>query len=80
MTRIVQRPVAVYRWNGMEPEAFRDHDTEYVIVDVLDRWREMGNWWQGEGERLMMRVWTSANDLLDLEGESGEWRIYKIWD
>ncbi|WAH35785.1 DUF6504 family protein [Alicyclobacillus dauci] len=80
MSRIVRRPVAVYRWNGDEPQVFSDRDTQHTVVEVLDRWVEMGNWWQGEGERQMIRVWTNLNALLELELEGGQWYIYKAWD
>ncbi|EJY55267.1 hypothetical protein URH17368_2007 [Alicyclobacillus hesperidum URH17-3-68] len=51
-----------------------------VIVDVIDRWFEMGCWWLGEGERKMMRVWTEDGGLMDLEEDAGQWFIYKVWD
>ncbi|WAH40807.1 DUF6504 family protein [Alicyclobacillus fastidiosus] len=80
MSRIVRRPVAVCKWRDEEPEAFVDHDEVHTILEVLDRWMEMGDWWQGEGERKMLRVWTDHNALLELECTRQAWYIYKVWD
>lgn len=60
--------------------AFVDHDEVHTILEVLDRWLEMGDWWQGEGERTMLRVWTDRNAMLELECTSQAWYIYKVWD
>jgi len=80
VSRIVRRPIAVSRWCDGEPLAFQDQEVVRVIVDVIDRWFEMGCWWLGEGERKMMRVWTEDGGLMDLEEDAGQWFIYKVWD
>ena len=80
MTRIVSRPIAVKQWRNHEPLSFVDGEETHVILNVLDRWMEMGDWWNGEGERQMIRVWTNQSALFDLECTSGQWFIYKVWD
>lgn len=80
MTRLVRRPIAVSAWRGEEPARFVDQAEEHAVELVLDRWLEMGDWWSGEGERRMLRVWTSACALLDLEYARGQWYVYRVWD
>ncbi|MCL6631528.1 MAG: hypothetical protein K6T63_02755 [Alicyclobacillus herbarius] len=80
MTRIVRRPIEVERWYQDLPYQFWDHGTLHQVVDWLDDWSEMGNWWDGEGERQMIRVWTKDGQIFDLEASDGKWWLYKVWD
>lgn len=80
MSRIIHRPIVVHAWNGDEPHAFSNHGERHTIAEIIDRWIEMGNWWQGEGERKMLCVWTDRNALFELQQEERQWFIYKTWD
>jgi hypothetical protein len=79
MTRIVRRPVAVWTDNAGRPQAFRDGERTHRVRAVIDEWREMGAWWDGETESRMWRVDTDEG-VYDLELLDGQWRLYRIWD
>lgn len=80
MSRMIHRLIVVHEWYEDEPRCFSNLDERHTVVEVIDRWMEMGNWWQGEGERKMMCVWTDKNALFELEQEGRQWLIYKTWD
>ncbi|MCL6626424.1 MAG: hypothetical protein K6T68_07525 [Alicyclobacillus shizuokensis] len=80
MTRIVRRPIQIESWCAHVPQQFRDKGTLHRVADWLEVLREMGNWWEGEGERWMIRVMTVDGQIFDLESSDGQWWLYKVWD
>ncbi|WP_035485339.1 hypothetical protein [Alicyclobacillus contaminans] len=80
MSRIVQRPIRIHRWRNGKPLCFSDGPVVHRVREVIDSWSEMGNWWDGEGGRTMLRVWTDAEAAFDLECVEERWFIYRIWD
>jgi hypothetical protein len=80
VSRLVHREVQVQSWRDGEPECFVDGDVVHRVSQVVDRWLEMGNWWDGEGPRTVLRVLTETQFLFDLECVQQRWYIYRIWD
>ena len=39
----------------------------YQVSEILDEWREVGTWWEGEEERLVVRVLTAEGAIFELE-------------
>ena len=54
------------------------------VVRVLERWREIGSWWEAEGgvDRLVFRVLLAGGPVVDLalERTSGEWLLVGVVD
>ncbi len=54
------------------------------IVGLLQRWREVGHWWDGEAcvDRLCFRVELAGGAVVDLvlERPSGEWMVVGVVD
>jgi hypothetical protein len=54
------------------------------VVRVLERWREIGSWWDAEGrvDRLVYRVLLAGGSVVDLalERTSGEWLLMGVAD
>ena len=80
MSRLVHRPVEIQHWHDGEPIRFQDGDVVHNVSEVVDRWMEMGNWWEGEGPRTILRVLTDSQFVFDLECVGQQWYIYRIWD
>lgn len=80
VTKIVHRPIVVERWREGEPYAFSDGQEVHTIQAVIDKWMEMGEWWNDEGSRTLMRVLTVGQELYDLEYNVPHWFIYRVWD
>jgi hypothetical protein len=54
-----------------------------VVVRILDRWREICNWWDEERytDRFVFRVLLSGGAVVDLARErSGEWLLVGVVD
>ncbi len=53
------------------------------VVEILDRWRLVGDWWDEEKhtDRLLFRVLLSGNEVVDLaRARSGEWFLVGVVD
>lgn len=55
-----------------------------LVVRVLERWREIGPWWDAERrvDRLVFRVLLAGGAVVDLalEGTTGEWLVAGVVD
>lgn len=79
LSRLVNRPIQVIVRNGI-PDIVVDADSSSRIIEVIDEWREMGNWIQGEPEHHVWRVVTDNNAIMDIEEVETKWSIYRILD
>lgn len=52
------------------------------VVRVLERWREVGPWWEGGVDRIVFRVLLAGGAVVDLAREriSGEWLLVGVVD
>lgn len=80
MSRLVRRKVTVTKFSGEVPKRFQDGANCHRIEAEIDGWMEMGDWWNGEGSRRLLRVLTDQQQVFDLEQKDGDWYIYKVWD
>lgn len=78
-SRIIDRPVPVEVDAAGRPLALILRGRLRVAA-VLDCWTESGEWWDGEGERLVWRVQTDRGGVCELECRDGQWRLYKEYD
>jgi Domain of unknown function (DUF6504) len=81
MTRLIHRTVSVFSAQpDSTPVSFRDGNEAHIITQVVDCWRESGEWWKGELPRQIWRVCTDKHAVFDLEQVGGDWSIYRVWD
>lgn len=81
MTKLVYRLIQVEAGGIGEPREFQDGEVSHQIQTVIDHWIEMGEWWNGEGNKQLWRVWTHQGGLFDLEcSADARWFIYRVWD
>jgi hypothetical protein len=88
MSRIVNRPITVTLvhdpdW-GMRPSEFVDRGTRYRVVKVVDRWTEVGEWWQQADqfarETVMWRVLDHRHGLFELAQQGQKWMLFRVED
>jgi hypothetical protein len=79
MSRLVQRKIEVHTDKRGDPVAFVDRDVSHVVTQVIDAWRESGEWWKGEPPHHVFRV-MAHDGLYDIEEVGEEWFLYRVWD
>lgn len=67
---LIGKPVPVEADDRGYPRRFFWHRW-YRVVEILDEWRETGAWWDGEEERVVVRVLTAEGALFELERSLG---------
>lgn len=80
MTRLVNRPITIEAWQQDIPMCFRDGTRLHHVTEIVDSWIEMGEWWNGEGERKVFRVRTTEEGWYDIEHTQDTWFLYRVWD
>jgi hypothetical protein len=79
VSRLINRPVRVVERAGV-PLRFRYHG-EHEVVDVVEEWRETGEWWRGEGERRVLRLRTRDGGFFELLFDRREgWILTRAYD
>jgi len=65
-----------------EPVAFVWRTETYHIAEILERWRLVGAWWDGEGEYTFFRVRATSGGFYELcyDHRSREWRLSTVQD
>lgn len=53
------------------------------VADIIDRWKDVGEWWRGETEKYFWRLQLELGQIVEIYQElnkMGTWRFYKMWD
>jgi hypothetical protein len=89
MARRIDEPVHVALGpGGGEPAAFTWAGRRYRVERVEACWKEVGPWWDGEGERTFFRITArlpgppTAPGVYELRFDHGseEWRLHEVVD
>lgn len=82
MAKLINEPVRVHCAQDNTPEAFIWRKRLYRVVEVLSRWQEPADWWNGKPPRLFVRVNARNNSIgayeLYLSGDS--WVLHRVLD
>lgn len=67
---------------GGIPASFRWRGKAHAVRAVLERWKDVGRWWEGEAPKLFFRVETAGGGLWEIYLDTGSqsWFLYKIYD
>ena len=64
------------------PRSFRWRGGLLRVARTAEVWKDVGCWWEGEGEKVFYRLETTDGRLLEvyLERPAGIWRLYRVYD
>ncbi|NLA59275.1 MAG: hypothetical protein GX855_10300 [Firmicutes bacterium] len=80
MARRVNAPIQVF-CQSKQPAAFSWEGRLYTIVQIIESWRERGEWWEKAPEITVYQVMTADQGLYELHHQAtGQWILYKIYD
>ena len=52
-----------------------------AVSEVMEDWRDTGQWWEGEAEKHFYRVAAGCGVYeLCFVPQGGEWTLYKVYD
>ena len=86
MSKYLNEEVVVQTRQG-QPLWLRRDGRRLRVVEVAERWREVGYWWEGEAEKefFLLEVSDAGRGggrayLLYREASSGKWFLYQVFD
>ena len=79
MSKIIDQPVLVLTEKDA-PKRFFWFKRWVNISKILDAWRDVGRWWDGDQEKTFFRVVSSEGGIYEVYSEKGRWNLYKVYD
>ncbi len=70
MARIIEECISV-TLTDKRITSFTWRRRQHQVIEILDAWRERGEWWAGEHARQCYRVRTAGNGVIDLYSKAG---------
>lgn len=81
MSRIINRPVEVVMDDQQSLVRFLWQGRWISVCSIVRMWREIGRWWQGEGESTFYTVISRDLSVYELcKSYKGEWQLVRIYD
>jgi hypothetical protein len=68
MPRLVDQPVVLERTADGRPRMLVLGRRRLVVAARLERWRESGEWWEGETEREVERLLLTDGAVVEVSG------------
>lgn len=82
LSRIYDRPISCTADPDGRPLRFEFRGEPYIVVEILDTWIEVGQWWAGEPETRWFRVQTDDLGVFELYTPTDKqaWHLYRVFD
>ena len=67
---------------GGRPCSFRWRGRHYPIRTILERWKDTGRWWEGEGTKVFLRAGGVHGALWEIYFDTARsaWYLYRVYD
>lgn len=79
MSKIVDQPVLMVA-EKEAPKRFFWFKRWVNVSKVIDKWREIGRWWEDDSEKLFFRVLSFEGGIYEVYTEKKHWNLYKVYD
>lgn len=77
------RPLEDIRLTHGQPRRFRWRGQWYIVADLLDSWREVGEWWKEDSSEFRWwRVQTDDQGVFEIGWREADktWWLGRVWD
>jgi len=68
--------------SGGRPRSFRWRGKHYAIRTIMERWKDTGRWWEGEGTKVFLRAGGADGAIWEIYFDTARstWHLYKVYD
>ncbi len=83
MPRFIERPLEqVGLGPGGRPLFLRWRGRSWRVTRTADVWKDVGCWWEEEGEKVFYRLEVDGGRLFEvyLDRRTGKWFLYRVYD
>jgi len=77
--KIVDQPILVVVEKG-RPKRFFWIKRWINISFIIDKWNEVGRWWENEEEKVFFRVLTFEGSMYEIYSNKKRWSLYRVYD
>lgn len=82
--RLIDRPIQVRKDRKGRPAAFFWRGQRHRVAEILDWWREIGEWWN-TGQLVTHTTYRVVDDAggvyeIDFREPEGRWYLYRVYD
>lgn len=79
MPKIVDQPILMVTESN-RPKRFFWFKRWVNVYRIMDKWKEVGRWWENEQEKLFFRVLSTDGSIYEVYTFKNNWNLYKIYD
>ena len=82
MSKFINEPITVHTENNT-PAAFIWRRRNYRVIEVISRWWEPAQWWDGEDARLLVRLLAinrTTVGIYELAKHDTNWFLHRVID
>ncbi|QUL98778.1 MAG: hypothetical protein IMF26_01475 [Candidatus Fermentithermobacillus carboniphilus] len=79
VTKIVDQPVLVVVEKG-KPKRFFWVKRWVNVAGIIDKWNEVGRWWEDEKEKVFFRVLAAEGGIYEIYSDKKRWNLYRVYD
>jgi hypothetical protein len=82
MSRLIDERVVIESGSDGLPSRFAWRQRWHRISDVLEAWRDIGCWWNGEGEKEFYLFQADTGGIYELYHDCRlqQWHLYRVLD
>jgi|BioPla2DNA2_1021312.scaffolds.fasta_scaffold154080_2 hypothetical protein len=82
VSKLVNLPLRVLEGEPGKPLKIYWQRRWVRVTMILDRWYDVGKWWEGEAVKLFYRLQLEGNRVWEVffDQEQKSWNLYKIYD
>ncbi len=79
MSKIIDQPVLMVAEKEI-PKRFFWFKRWVNVSKVIDKWKEIGRWWEGDAEKVFFRISSPEGGVYEVYTEKKHWNLYKVYD
>jgi hypothetical protein len=79
MSKIVDQSILLVEKDGI-PHRFFWIKRWFTLDKVMDKWREIGCWWEDDKEKTFYRVVDKQGIVFEIYLNGEQWNLYKVYD
>jgi len=82
VSKIINEPITVHIKNNI-PAAFIWRRRSYRVIEVISRWWEPAQWWNGEKARLLVRLLAASKistGIYEVAKHDADWFLNRVLD
>jgi len=79
MAKTIDQPILVMVEKG-NPKRFFWIKHWVNVWKIVDKWTDVGRWWDNEEEKSFFRVLSPEGGMYEIYSDKKRWNLYRVYD